>query len=75
MTEKLQLPVGLPTEIIFLTEFFCAITHKKIRICQVKESVENDFPVGPSRQGNHFSRRFPISVINCIPDGIVSTEK
>jgi len=43
MTEKLQLPVGLPTEIIFLTEFFCAITHKKIRICQVKESVETHF--------------------------------
>ena len=43
MTEKLQLPVGLPTEIIFLTEFFCAVTHKKIRICQVKESVETHF--------------------------------
>ena len=28
MTEKLQLPVGLPIEINFLTEFPCVATHK-----------------------------------------------
>ena len=34
--------------------FPCVATHKEIRTCRVRESVENDFPVGRSRQGNQF---------------------
>jgi len=55
MTEKLQLPVGLPTEIIFLTGFPCVVTHKKIWLRQIKESIQNHFPVRHHRQGNRIS--------------------
>jgi len=73
-TEKLKLPVGIPTKIVSLTVFPCVVTHKKIRLRQVKGTVENHFPVGPSRQGNLFSLSVPHQCYRFIRDGCVLTE-
>ena len=37
VTKKLQLPVNLQIEIIFLIGFPYVVTHKKIWICHIKE--------------------------------------